>query len=660
MASELRSTSTSFEELPSISTEKVSNTHPMYIHPSDTPGSVLIPVKLTGSKNSGLWRRSMTIALQAKRKLGFVIGTCRKEQFSTELHEDWETCNAIVLSWIMNTVSASLLSGIVYSSSTHLVWEDLKEHFDKVNRVRIFQLHREIVIISQGTDLIATYFTRLRELWDEYDDLVPTPGRGGHVKEDCYWLVGHPGQSDDHKKVHDDDSKRKDYAGNPERKPYNPHYDRKSYNPHFDRKGTFAANNVMIKVRRSYVTEHGASNNPSSSTGVQTFTDEQYRQLQEMKNDKKQQHDNHTNLADSGATQHVASNLNLLENIVETKYSAYQHIHLLNENTSNITHVGAAEFINNMRVDNVLHDLYSGRVMGIGREEGSLYIVKSVKIVRSDNGTEFFNVQCQNLFDSYGIIHQSSCVYTLQQNDIVERKHRHILNIARALKFQAHIPARYWGECIEGSVYLLNRLPSEVLQGQSPYVLLHHKVPSLDHLKVFGCLCYATNLVPSDKFDLRAKTVVMMGYSTTQKGYKQFDCATKTFFVSRDVFKKHMFSFSTSFTGGDTGQEGVEPYTTEDDASQEETVEDPYAAAGDTNITGDDDDEHHEIAGGNVNNEDTGENIVQEQEHEHVLHKNHSTSPRRSERAIKPPLWHEDYVTTKGREKSSYPISNYV
>jgi len=113
-------------------------THPLYLHPSDTPGSVLCPVKLTGSENYGLWRRSMRIALQAKRKLGFVIGTCKKASFETKYHDQWDTCNAIVLSWLMNTVAPNLLSGIVYTSDASLVWEDLQERFDKVNRMRIF------------------------------------------------------------------------------------------------------------------------------------------------------------------------------------------------------------------------------------------------------------------------------------------------------------------------------------------------------------------------------------------------------------------------------------------------------------------------------------------------------------------------------------------
>ncbi|XP_075083055.1 uncharacterized protein LOC142166958 [Nicotiana tabacum] len=81
----------------------------------------------------------------------------------------------------MNTVSPNLLSYIVYTSNAHLVWEDLREQIDKVNRMRIFQLHREIETILQGTDSVSMYFTRLKELWAEYDAMVPSPNLKDYV-----------------------------------------------------------------------------------------------------------------------------------------------------------------------------------------------------------------------------------------------------------------------------------------------------------------------------------------------------------------------------------------------------------------------------------------------------------------------------------------------
>lgn len=70
-----------------------------------------------------------------------------------------------------------------------------------------------------------------------------------------------------------------------------------------------------------------------------------------------------------------------------------------------------------------------------------------VKTLRTDNGTEFFNSQCSELFNALGIVHQSSCPYTPKQNEVVERKYRHILDVARAPKIQNNMPIRFWRMC---------------------------------------------------------------------------------------------------------------------------------------------------------------------------------------------------------------------
>ncbi|XP_019239257.1 PREDICTED: uncharacterized protein LOC109219268 [Nicotiana attenuata] len=154
----------------------IDHNHPLFLQPTDTPGSSLISLQLTGLDNYALWSRSMRIGLLGKSKIGFMDGRYPKSKFEPEFHEQWEKVNAVVLSWIMNVVRPVLLSTIVYASNAHKVWEDLKERFDKVNGSRVLYLHREIHTLTQGTMNVADYFSKLRDLWDEFDALMPCPG----------------------------------------------------------------------------------------------------------------------------------------------------------------------------------------------------------------------------------------------------------------------------------------------------------------------------------------------------------------------------------------------------------------------------------------------------------------------------------------------------
>ena len=168
---------------------------------------------------------------------------------------------------------------------------------------------------------------------------------------------------------------------------------------------------------------------------------------------------------------------------------------------------------------------------------------KSVKTIRTDNGSEFINQAFHALLTSLGITHQTSCPYTPQQNARVERKHRHLLEMARALRFQAGLPLKYWGECVLTSTYLINRLPTPILHNKSPYEVLHGTLPDYSLLRAFGCLCFAS-VHTNDKFASRAIKSVFLGYPSNKKGYALLNLETHTIFDSRNVvFHENIFPY---------------------------------------------------------------------------------------------------------------------
>ncbi|KAF3639452.1 Amino acid transporter ANTL2 [Capsicum annuum] len=121
--------------------------NPLYLHPSDTPGSIIIPQQLSGMENYTTWNNSMRVALLAQNKIGFIDGKCRKEYYIKDLEYEWEKCNAFVLSWITNSISKELANRLMFSSNAHSVWVDLKERFDNRDLTRIYQKRR---LLSTG------------------------------------------------------------------------------------------------------------------------------------------------------------------------------------------------------------------------------------------------------------------------------------------------------------------------------------------------------------------------------------------------------------------------------------------------------------------------------------------------------------------------------
>ncbi|OMO88956.1 Integrase, catalytic core [Corchorus capsularis] len=176
-----------------------------------------------------------------------------------------------------------------------------------------------------------------------------------------------------------------------------------------------------------------------------------------------------------------------------------------------------------------------------------------VRCIKTDNGQEF---NMAPFYESKGILHQTSCIKTPQQNSIVERKHQHILNVARSLRFQASLPIDFWGECVLHAVFLINRIPTKVLGNVTPFQKLFNESPNIDVLKVFGSLAFASNHSNiKNKFDSRSIKSVFLGFQPGVKGYKLYDLQNNKKNLSRDVtFYEHIYPFTEEYAKTDNLQ----------------------------------------------------------------------------------------------------------
>ena len=138
--------------------------------------------------------------------------------------------------------------------------------------------------------------------------------------------------------------------------------------------------------------------------------------------------------------------------------------------------------------------------------------------LQTDNAREFLALT--PFLQQHGIHHRLTCPYTHQQNDYVERKHRHIVDMGLALLVHANLPLKFWVEAFISFVHIINVLPSPIIQGDTPHHKLFHTTPNYAHFKVFGCACYP-NLRPYNtrKFAFRSQCCLFLGYSLHHAGY---------------------------------------------------------------------------------------------------------------------------------------------
>ncbi|GJQ96697.1 retrovirus-related pol polyprotein from transposon TNT 1-94 [Tanacetum coccineum] len=119
---------------------------------------------------------------------------------------------------------------------------------------------------------------------------------------------------------------------------------------------------------------------------------------------------------------------------------------------------------------------------------------KTVRFIRTDNGTEFVNKTLYDYYESVGIFHQKTVPRTPQQNGVVERRNRTLVEAARTMLIFSKAPMFLWAEAVATACYTQNRSLIHTRHDKTPYELVHNKKPDLTFFWVWVFVLFFVNL----------------------------------------------------------------------------------------------------------------------------------------------------------------------
>ncbi|GJS46317.1 putative ribonuclease H-like domain-containing protein [Tanacetum coccineum] len=153
---------------------------------------------------------------------------------------------------------------------------------------------------------------------------------------------------------------------------------------------------------------------------------------------------------------------------------------------------------------------------------------KKVKIIRSDNGTEFKNKVMDDFCREKGIKREYSVAKTPQQNGVAERRNRTLIEAARTMLADSKLPTTFWAEAISTACYVQNRILVVKPHNKTPYELFRGIKPALSFMRPFGCHVTILNTLDSlGKFDGKSNEGFFVGYSLSSKAFRVYNTRTR-------------------------------------------------------------------------------------------------------------------------------------
>ncbi|KAJ9543921.1 hypothetical protein OSB04_023628 [Centaurea solstitialis] len=159
-----------------------------------------------------------------------------------------------------------------------------------------------------------------------------------------------------------------------------------------------------------------------------------------------------------------------------------------------------------------------------------------VKVIRSDNGTEFKNADLNSFCEEKGMERQYSAPRTPQQNGVAERRNRTLIEAARTMLADSKLPITFWAEAVNTACYVQNRVLIVKSKGKTPYELFEKMKPYIGFLQPFGCPCTILDTKTQlGKFESKSNDGFFVGYSSQSKALRVFNSSTRIIEESDNV-----------------------------------------------------------------------------------------------------------------------------
>ncbi|GJU68936.1 ribonuclease H-like domain-containing protein [Tanacetum coccineum] len=429
---------------------KLDLSHPFHLHPNDSTTLIVVSIKLKGTENYNVWSCAMIMALEGRNTSGFIDNTCRRSytyEFLMGLDDSYMQIRSNILS--RDPLPDAKGAYVLISSE---------------------ESHRAVVTgLGTGPSQRAQSFV--------FNSSIKN--RSVSKRSQTFGNTPRPNNAS---RTNNNGNKRT--AGGPalvcENCGYNGHTIDKCfklirYPSDFGKKNNANQNNQNFNKR--FINNNNSVG--SSSTSTSTFSDEHISTLTSLIKE------NSLNNSGKGVQ------ANMAVNVIDISYLRIKISHP-NGTEALITKVDRDnKFIvgfDESKCFLMSQDLMDVKLIGIGKQINGLYYFDSVKSNLSKNCVVSSNNTKLNWHKKLG--HPSDQHKSTVLGELV---HLDLWGPYRVVSKECH------------------RLPNSVLKGKSPYELVFNKKHCLNHLRVFGCLCFATILNSHDKFNSRAEKCIKHG-----------------------------------------------------------------------------------------------------------------------------------------------------